>query len=154
MIKTCTIDKISPKQKRTIETLARQGCSINEVGTALGLTQGQVAQLLEDEHHPFNTTYWQAKVKYAQRLRDLAMSLAETSEDDSVKAKMLEFLAKENSEAFENKRLHTGYTNIRKLLSLVRQQFEQNPDGSKNRKVVKRNQKRLQKDQDKEVFDG
>ena len=147
-------DVLTAQRKRKIGSLARKGCSINEVGTALGFTQGQVAQILEDENHPFNTAYWQAKVKYAQRLRDLALSLAETSEDDSVKAKMLEFLAKENSEAFENKRLHTGYTNIRKLLSLVRQQFEQNPDGSKNRKVVKRNQKRLQKDQDKEVFDG
>ena len=146
------IDVLTAQQKRTIKNLARQGCSINEAGTALGLTQGQIAQLLEEENHPFNTTYWQAKTKYAQRLRDLALKLAETSEDDAVKAKMLEFLAKENSEAFENKRLHTGYTNIRKLLSLVRQQFEQNPDGSKNRKVVKRNQKRLQKEQ--EVFDG
>jgi hypothetical protein len=67
---------------------------------------------------------------------------------------MLEFLAKENSEAFENKRLHTGYTNIRKLLSLVRQQFEQNPDGSKNSKVVSRNQTRIRREQAKEVFDG
>jgi predicted transcriptional regulator len=143
---TATLNLISTAQKNKIKTLARQGCSIHEVGTALGFTQGQVAQILEDENHPFNQTYWQEKVKYAQRLRDLAMKIAETSDDDSVRAKLLEFLTKENSDAFENKRQHTGYTNIRKLLSLVRQQFEQNPDGSKNWNVVKRNQSHLQKE--------
>jgi hypothetical protein len=151
---TETIDLITKQQKTKIETLARKGCSIHEVGTALGYTQGQFAAILEDEHHPFNQTYWQAKVKFAQRLRDLAMKIAETSEDDSVRAKLLEFLTKENSDAFENKRQHTGYTNIRKLLSLVRGQFEVNPDGSKNRKVIKRNQQRIQKEQIKEGFDG
>jgi hypothetical protein len=66
---------------------------------------------------------------------------------------MIEFLAKENSAAFENKRLHTGYTNIRKLLSLVRQQFV-DEDGSQP--IVKASavlrQKRLQ--QQKEVMPG
>ena len=96
---------------------------MSEVGTALGLTQNQLAQILEEESHPLNVIYWNAKVEYAQRIRDFAMEIAEHSEDAAVRAKMVEFLAKENSEAFENKRLHTGYTNIRKLLSLVRQQF-------------------------------
>jgi hypothetical protein len=149
-----TIDLITDKQKTKIKTLAQKGCSIHEVGTALGFTQGQVAAMLEDENHPFNQTYWQAKVKYAQRLRDLALNLAKSSEDDSVRAKMLEYLAKENNDAFENKRQHTGYTNIRKLLSLVRQQFETNPDGSKNRKVVRRNQRRIQREDAKEGSDG
>src|SRR5215469_15675876 len=108
-----TIDLIADSQKTQIKTLAKKGCSIHEVGTALGFTQGQIAQILEDEHHPFNTTYWEAKVEYSQRLRDIAMKIAESSEDDSVRVKLLEFLAKENSDAFENKRLHTGYTNIR-----------------------------------------
>jgi hypothetical protein len=156
---TTTVNLISTAQKTKIKNLARQGCSIHEVGTALGFTQGQVALILEDENHPFNQTYWQEKVKYAQRLRSLAMKIAETSKDDSVRAKLLEFLTKENSDAFENKRQHTGYTNIRKLLSLVRQQFEQNSDGSTNRKVVRRNQNRLGKELaksalGKEVADG
>jgi len=151
---TQTIDLLTTNQKTKIGTLARQGCSIHEVGTALGFTQGQFAQILEDEHHPFNQTYWKAKVRYAQRLRDLAMKIAESSDDDSVRVKMLEYLAKENSDAFENKRTHTGYTNIRKLLSLVRQQFEQNPDGSKNRTVVIRNQDRIKRERAKEVVDG
>jgi DNA polymerase II large subunit len=151
---TETIDLITTKQKTKIKTLAEKGCSIHEVGTALGYTEGQFAAILEDEHHPFNQTYWQAKVKFAGRLRDMALNIAETSEDDAVRVRIVEFLAKENSEAFENKRQHTGYTNIRKLLSLVRQQFETNPDGSKNRKVIKRNQGRIQRAQKKEAADG
>jgi hypothetical protein len=151
---TQTIDILDKKQKTKIGTLARKGCSIHEVGTALGFTQGQIAQILEDEHHPFNQTYWQAKVKYAQRLRDLAMKIVEGSDDDSVRVKMLEFLARENADAFENKRLHTGYTNIRKLLSLVRQQFEHNPDGSKNPKAIERNRSRIKRERAKEVSDG
>ena len=117
------VDRITGKQKKTIGALARKGCTISEVGTALGFTQGQMALILEDESHPFNVIYWNAKVEYTQRLRDFAMEIAESSDDPAVRAKMVEFLAKENSTAFENKRLHTGYTNIRKLLSLVRQQF-------------------------------
>jgi len=149
-----TIDLITNKQKTKIKTLAEKGCSIHEVGTALGYTEGQFAAILENEFHPFNQTYWQAKVKFAGRLRDIAMKIAETSEDDSVRAKIIEFLTKENSEAFENKRMHTGYTNIRKLLSLVRSQFETNPDGSTNRKVVKRHQERIRRETKKEGSDG
>ena len=149
-----TIDLITTKQKTKIKTLAEKGCSIHEVGTALGYTEGQFAAILEEEHHPFNQIYWQAKVKFAGRLRDIAVKIAETSEDDAVRVRIIEFLAKENSEAFENKRQHTGYTNIRKLLSLVRQQFEMNPDGSKNRKVVKRHQARIHREQAKEAADG
>ena len=104
----------------TIETLAKKGCTISEVGTALGFMQNQLAQILEEESHPFNVVYWNAKVTYTERLRDFAMEIAEHSEDAAVRAKMVEFLAKENTEAFENKRLHTGYTNIRKLSLLVR----------------------------------
>jgi hypothetical protein len=118
-----TIDRISNKQKATIETLARKGCSICEVATALGFTQYQLTQILEEESHPFNVVYWNTKVEYTQRLRDFALDIAEHGDDVAVRAKMVEFLAKENSEAFEHKWLHTGYTNIRKLLSLVRQQF-------------------------------
>jgi len=122
-------DSISRKQKATIESLAQKGCSINEVGTALGFTPNQLTQILEDESHPFNVAFWNAKMAYTRRLRELAMNIAENSTDDTVRAKILEFLTKENIEAFENKRLHTGYTNIRKLLSLVRQQFvDQNGD--------------------------
>jgi len=117
------VDKITGKQKKTIVAMARKGCTISEVGTALGFTQGQMAHILEDENHPFNVIYWSTKVEYTQRLRDFAMEIAENGDDVAVRAKMVEFLAKENSEAFENKRLHTGYTNIRKLLSLVRRQF-------------------------------
>jgi len=148
---TATIDVLDKKQKTKIGTLARKGCSIHEVGTALGFTQGQVAQILENEDHPFNQTYWQEKVKYAQRLRDLAMKIAENSEDDSVRAKILEFLTKENSDAFENKRLHTGYTNIRKLLTLVRSQFGHNPE-SQMKKVAKDRTAQIAKM--KEAFDG
>jgi hypothetical protein len=149
---TETIDLLTEKQKTKIRTLARQGCSIHEVSTALGFTQGQVAQILDDEHHSFNTTYWEAKVKYSQRLRDLAMKIAESSGDDMVRVRILEFLAKENNNAFENKRQHTGYTNIRKLLSLVRQQFEQNPDGSKNPKAIECNRSRMRRERAKEVL--
>jgi len=35
MMKNGTIDKISRKQRATIETLAKKGCTISEVGTAL-----------------------------------------------------------------------------------------------------------------------
>jgi hypothetical protein len=118
-----TVDKISKKQKETIETMARKGCTINEVGTALGFSQEQMTYILEEELHPFNVAYWNAKVAYAQRLRDFVMNIAEHCEDASVRGKIVEFLVTENSKAFENKRLYTGYTNIRKLLSLVRQQF-------------------------------
>ena len=149
-----TIDLITTKQKTKIKNLAEKGCSIHEVGTALGYTEGQFAAILEEEHHPFNQTYWQAKVKFAGRLRDIALNIAEASEDDAVRVRIIEFLAKENNDAFENKRQHTGYTNIRKLLSLVRQQFETNPDGSKNRNVVRRNQRRIQKADTKEVAGG
>ncbi|MDR0326909.1 MAG: hypothetical protein LBI05_01290 [Planctomycetaceae bacterium] len=148
------IDLITEKQKTKIKSLAQQGCSIHEVGTALGFTQGQIAAILDDENHPFNQTYWQARVKYAQRLRGFAMQLVKTSDDDSVRAKLLEFLTKENSDAFENKRQHTGYTNIRKLLSLVRQQYEHNADGSKNPKAIERNRSRLRRERAKEVQDG
>ena len=148
------VNLITRKQKTKIETLAQKGCSIHEVGTALGYAQGQFAAILEDEHHPFNQTYWQAKVKFAGRLRDIAMKIAETSEDDSVRAKIIEFLTKENSDAFANKQMHTGYTNIRKLLSLVRSQFETNPDGSTNRKVVKRHQERIRQEMIREGSNG
>ena len=116
-------DRIAPKQKKTIVALAKKGCTLNEVATALGFTQAQMALIFEDESHPFNVIYWSAKVEYTQRLRDCALEVAERCDDPAVRGKMIEFLAKENSTAFENKRLHTGYTNIRKLLSLVRQQF-------------------------------
>ena len=149
-----TIDLITNKQKTKIKTLAEKGCSIHEVGTALGYTEGQFAAILENEFHPFNQTYWQAKVKFAQWLRDIAMGIAETSEDDSVRAKIVEFLTKENSDAFENKRMHTGYTNIRKLLSLVRSQFETNPDGSKNPKAIERNRSRIRRERAKEDSHG
>ena len=114
----------------------------------------QFAAILEDEHHPFNQTYWQEKVKFAGRLRDIALNIAETSEDDAVRVRIVEFLSKETSDAFENKRLHTGYTNIRKLLSLVRQQFEHNPDGSKNPKAIERNRSRIRREKAKEGNDG
>ena len=151
---TETIDLITKQQKTKIKTLAEKGCSIHEVGTALGYTQGQFAAILEDEHHPFNQTYWQAKVKFTQRLRDIAIKIAETSEDDAVRVRIVEFLSKENNDAFENKRMHTGYTNIRKLLTLVRSQFETNPDGSTNRKVVKRHQERIRREMKKGGSDG
>ena len=146
-----TMDLITKQQKTKIGTLARKGCSIHEVGTAIGYTQSQFAAILEDEHHPFNQTYWQAKVKFAGRLRELAMKIAEESEDDSVRAKVLEFLTKENSEAFENKRQHTGYTNIRKLLSLVRSQFETDPN---DKKAIDRKRARIRHENAKEVASG
>jgi hypothetical protein len=117
------VDTITPKQKRIVIALAQKGCTISEVGTALGFTQGEMAHILEDESHPFNVIYWNTKIEYTKRLRDFAMDIAEHGDDVAVRAKMVEFLAKENSEAFENKRLHTGYTNIKKLLSLMRRQF-------------------------------
>ena len=64
-MKICTVgDRIAPKQKKTIGALARKGCTISEVGTALGFTQGQMALILEEESHPFNVIYWNAKVEY------------------------------------------------------------------------------------------
>ena len=146
-----TIDLITTKQKNKIKTLAERGCSIHEVGTALGYTEGQFAAILENEHHPFNQAYWQAKVKFAQRLRDLALKIAETSEDDAVRAKIVEFLSKENSEAFENKRLYTGYTNIRKLFTLLRGQFGNTPEGNKK---IKGAEPKTRIAKAKEVFDG
>jgi hypothetical protein len=129
-----TVDKISKKQREIVETLARKGCTLSEVGTALGFSQEQMTYILEEEEHPFNVAYWNAKVAYTQRLRGFALDIAEHSEDDAVRAKIIEFLTRENNEAFENKRLHTGYTNIKKLLSLVRQQFI---DGEGNRTIMK-----------------
>ena len=105
-----TVDIISDEQRETIETLAKKGCTMSEVGTALGLSQNQLSQILEDESHLFNVIYWSAKVEYAQRIRDFAMDIAEHNEDAAVRAKMVEFLAKENSEAFENKRLTATLT--------------------------------------------
>jgi transcriptional regulator with XRE-family HTH domain len=127
-------ERVSKKQKATIETLAKKGCTLSEVGTALGLSQSQLSQILEEESHPFNVAYWHAKVAYTQRLRDFALDIAEHCEDASVRGKIVEYLVTENSKAFENKRLHTGYTNIKKLLSLVRQQFV---DGNGNRTIMK-----------------
>jgi hypothetical protein len=148
---TGTIDRISPKQKKTIVSLARKGCTVSEVGTALGLTQNQLAQILEEENHPFNVIYWNTKVEYTQRLRDFALDIAEHGEDAAVRAKMVEFLTKENSEAFEHKRLHTGYTNIRKLLSLMRQQFTDEKGNLQHTKISKRPYRKSQK-KEKEVF--
>ena len=68
-------DRIAPKQKKTIVALAKKGCTISEVATAIGFTQGQMAHILEDESHPFNVIYWNAKVEYTQRLRDCAMDI-------------------------------------------------------------------------------
>jgi hypothetical protein len=85
------IDRISKKQRETIETLARKGCTISEVGTALGFTQTQMAQILEEENHPFNVIYWNTKVEYTQRIRDFALDIAEHGEDVAVRAKMLIF---------------------------------------------------------------
>jgi deoxyribodipyrimidine photolyase len=115
--------KVRKAERTIIETLAQKGCTMSEVGTAFGLTQNQMAEILEDENHPFNSVFWDAKIAYTQKLRDIAIDIAENGDDVAVRARMVEFLAKENSTAFENKRLHTGYTNIKKLLSLVRQQF-------------------------------
>jgi hypothetical protein len=148
-----TAARIAPKQKQKIAALAKKGCTISEVATAIGFTQGQMALILEDERHPFNVAYWNAKVEYTQRLRDCAMQIVEHSDDPAVRAKMIEFLAKENSTAFENKRLHTGYTNIKKLLSLMRQQFvgeDGNPPIVEASAALRR--KRLK--QQKEVMPG
>jgi hypothetical protein len=142
---TDVIDLISDEQKTTIESLAHKGCSVSEVGTALGFTPNQLAQIFEDDCHPFNVAYWNAKMAYTQRLRDLALNIAENSTDDAVRAKILEYLTKENSEAFENKRLHTGYTNIRKLLSLVRQQFVDDNGNRKTSKPVHHRSPRIKK---------
>ena len=149
-MKTEPIDKISKKQKETIEDLARKGCSISEVGMALGLSQHQMASIHEDERHPFNVAYWNAKIEYTSRLRDFAMNMAEHCADSSVRARIVEYLVTENSKAFENKRQHTSYTNIKKLLSLVRQQFVDD-DGNSTIVVASAalRQKRLQ--QSKEV---
>ena len=48
-MKTGTIDKITKKQKVTIEDLAKQGFTVSEVGTALDLSQHQMVSILEDE---------------------------------------------------------------------------------------------------------
>jgi transcriptional regulator with XRE-family HTH domain len=146
------MNRITPKQKATIETLSKKGCTLSEVGTALGLSQSQLAQIFEEESHPFNVAYWHAKVAYTQRLRDFALDIAEHCEDASVRGKIVEYLVTENSKAFENKRLHTGYTNIRKLLSLVRQQFVEWGRGDPNfGKVIQPNRRRLHKAERKEV---
>ena len=151
-MKICTVsDRIAPKQKKTIVALAKKGCSISEVGTALGFSQGQMAHILEDESHPFNVVYWNAKVEYTQRLRDFAMDIAENSDDPAVRAKMVEFLAKENSTAFENKRLHTGYTNIRKLLSLMRSQYVDENGTFRDMRATKPFQRKQLTQQNKEV---
>jgi predicted transcriptional regulator len=138
-----TVDKISKKQKETIAILARKGCTLSETGTALGFSQSQLTQILEEESHPFNVTYWNAKVAYTQRLRDFVMDIAENGVDEAVRAKIVEYLVTENSKAFENKRLHTGYTNIRKLLSLVRQQFTDKRGTPNFGKVIQPDRKRL-----------
>jgi hypothetical protein len=140
-----TVDKISKKQRETIATLARKGCTLSETGTALGFTQSQLLQIFEEESHPFNVAYWNAKVAYTQRLRDFAMDIAENGDDEAVRAKIIEFLTTENSKAFENKRLHMGYTNIRKLLSLVRQQFTDKRGNPNIGKVIQPDRKRLRK---------
>ena len=122
---TETIDTITADQQETVKDLARRGCSLNEVGTALGFTEVQMSQILENEEHLFCKIYWQAKIEYTKHLRTVALNIAENSTDDAVRARMVEFLAKENHEAFEDKRSHTGFTNIKKLLAIVRQQFSE-----------------------------
>jgi len=135
---TETTDACYSEQEAMIAELARQGCSLNEVGTALGFNDVQISQILENDEHPLCKCYWQAKIEYTQRLRSVALNIAENSVDESVRAKMVEFLAKENQAAFEGKQLNHGFTNIRKLLSLVRAQFAE-----KKKEVPKTNPQRL-----------
>jgi len=103
---------LTPTQRKKVIDLARQGCSLVEVATALGYKQAEAVEIFEDEEHPFNILYWETKIAYTLRLRAIAMNIAESKDvDPSVRTKMLEFLAKENTEAFEKKQMHTGFTN-------------------------------------------
>ena len=123
-------DVLTAKQRKTIADLARKGCSLVEVATALGFTQAEAIEIFENEAHPFNRLYWNVKIEYTLQIRTIALDIAENSQDDTVRAKMLEFLAKENAEMFESKQMHTGFTNVRKLLSVVRQQFTDSKVGA------------------------
>jgi len=120
---TTSTDKTDAEQIKQVQDLARQGCTINEVAAALSFTEAEKAAALEDEEHPLSKAYWTARHAYTQRLRAVAMNIAENSTDESVRAKMVEFLVKENQELLMDKKFASGHTNIRKLLSIIREQF-------------------------------
>jgi hypothetical protein len=110
------------KNKEKIQELAGKGLTPTEVATAIGFAPAQFAQILNEDDHPFNTIYWAAKVEYGERLRTAALDIIARGTDDNVKAKLLELLIHEHNKMLENKRLVTGYTNIKKLMSIVRNQ--------------------------------
>ena len=118
------IKSLQPVLVEQVEGFARQGCTPNEVAAAFGFTEAQKAEMLGDEEHPLAQAYWAARHDYMIRLRGIAMDIAESSSDASVRAKMVEFLVRESQEMLINKASETGIMKIKSLLSLVRQQYE------------------------------
>ena len=119
------IETLIRRKKKKIEELAEKGLLPADVATAIGLTPAQFAQICTDDDHPFNTIYWAAKVKHIDRLRAAAISIIENGTDEAVKAKLIEYLTNEHNTAVENKRLAVGFTNIKKLVSLIRKQKDE-----------------------------
>lgn len=120
---TTTNDKTSAGQIAKVRELAGQGCTVSEVCAALFFTEAERAETLENDEHPLYKAYWTGNNEYTKRLRDLALNIAENSTDETVRAKMTELLLKENRDAIMDKKVMNGYLNIRKLLSVVREQF-------------------------------
>jgi len=144
------------RKKKKIEELAEKGFLPCDVATAIGLTSAQLAQINTDDEHPFNTIYWTAKIKYVDRLRATVLDLIENGKDEVVKLKAIEYLANEHNVAAENKRLTVGYTNIKKLVSLIRKQKDAKAitlmeTGRGCSKALKQNQRQQKA---KEIFDG
>jgi|GEM_PF-3927849 len=116
------LEALVRRKKKKIEELAAKGHSPVDVGTAIGLTPAQYAQVSTDDEHPFNTIYWTAKITFINRLRDAAVDIVENGKDEAVRMKVIEYLTNEHNLAAENKRLAVGYTNIKKLYALIRKQ--------------------------------
>jgi len=100
-----TTEAQAEKNRAKIHDLAAKGLAPAEVATAIGFSPAQFAEILNNDDHPFNVIYWNAKVEYGEQLRTAALDIILTCSDAGVKAKLLEFLMQENNKMLENKRL-------------------------------------------------
>ena len=151
------IEKLIRRKKKKIEELAEKGLLPADVATAIGLTPAQFSQIITDDEHPFNVIYWVAKVKHIDRLRTAAIEIIENGTDEAVKCKLIEYLTNEHNTAVENKRLAVGFTNIKKLVSLIRKQKDEKAinrtEGALGSPLIVASQQRRTK-KAKEIFDG
>ena len=150
------LETIIKRKRKKIEELAEKGLLPADVCTAIGLTPAQFAQINADDEHPFNTIYWAGKTKHIDRVRTAAIDIIENGTDESVKFKLIEYLTQEHNTALENKRLTVGYTNIKKLVSLIRKHKDEkivrNTDPIDGPLMFAAKQHHTKKT--KEIFDG